>query len=138
MTLLRVDNLDVRYGKIRAVVDLDLEVREGEIVTLVGINGAGKTSTIRAICGVVPAAGGRIEFAGRRLDRLRAHRRMALGIAHVPEGRQIFTNMTLKENILLGGYHRRDQRQLVHEIGSTSGRSTLVAVSCRCWRCSEG
>ena len=118
MTLLRVDSLDVRYGKIRAVVDLDLEVREGEIVTLVGVNGAGKTSTIRAICGVVPAAGGRVEFAGRCLDRLRAHRRMALGIAHVPEGRQIFTNMTLKENILLGGYHRRDQQQMAHEIGS--------------------
>ena len=118
MTLLRVKGLEVRYGKIRAVVGLDLEVREGEIVTLLGVNGAGKTSTISAICGVVPAAGGEIEFAGRRLDRLRAHRRMALGIAHVPEGRQIFTNMTLKDNILLGGYHRRDQRQMVDEIGS--------------------
>jgi branched-chain amino acid transport system ATP-binding protein len=118
MTLLRVNGLEVRYGKIRAVVGLDLEVREGEIVTLVGVNGAGKTSTIRAICGVVPAAGGEVEFAGQRLDRLQAHRRMALGIAHVPEGRQIFTNMTLKDNILLGGYHRRDQRQMADEIGS--------------------
>ncbi len=118
MTLLRVKGLEVRYGKIRAVVGLDLEVREGEIVTLLGVNGAGKTSTICAICGVVPAAGGEIEFAGQRLDRLRAHRRMALGIAHVPEGRQIFTNMTLKDNILLGGYHRRDQRQMADEIGS--------------------
>ncbi len=118
MTLLRVKGLEVRYGKIRAVVGLDLEVREGEIVTLLGVNGAGKTSTICAICGVVPAVGGEIEFAGRRLDRLRAHRRMALGIAHVPEGRQIFTNMTLKDNILLGGYHRRDQRQMADEIGS--------------------
>ena len=116
MTLLMVEGLDVRYGKIRAVVGLDLAVNEGEIVTLVGGNGAGKSSTIRAICGVETPAAGRIEFAGRRLDRLPAHRIMALGIAHVPEGRQIFTNMTLRENLLLGAYHRKDQDQVARDI----------------------
>jgi branched-chain amino acid transport system ATP-binding protein len=118
MRLLTVQGLEVRYGKIRAVMDLDLEVHEGEIITLVGVNGAGKTSTIRAICGVVPAAGGRIEFAGERIERWRAHRRMALGVAHVPEGRQIFTNMTLRENLLLGGHHRRDRRGLERDIAA--------------------
>ena len=116
MTLLMVEGLDVRYGKIRAVVGLDLAVNEGEIVTLVGVNGAGKSSTIRAICGVETPAAGRIEFAGQRLDRLPAHRIMALGIAHVPEGRQIFTNMTLRENLLLGAYHRKDQDQVARDI----------------------
>ena len=116
MTLLMVEGLDVRYGKIRAVVGLDLAVNEGEIVTLVGANGAGKSSTIRAICGVETPAAGRIEFAGRRLDRLPAHRIMALGVAHVPEGRQIFTNMTLRENLLLGAYHRKDQDQVARDI----------------------
>ncbi len=116
MTLLMVEGLDVRYGKIRAVVGLDLAVNEGEIVTLVGANGAGKSSTIRAICGVETPAAGRIEFAGRRLDRLPAHRIMALGVAHVPEGRQIFTNMTLRENLLLGAHHRKDQDQVARDI----------------------
>lgn len=116
MTLLTVEGLDVRYGKIRAVVGLDLAVNDGEIVTLVGVNGAGKSSTIRAICGVETPAAGRIEFAGRRLDRLPAHRIMALGVAHVPEGRQIFTNMTLRENLLLGAYHRKDQDQVARDI----------------------
>ena len=116
MTLLMVEGLDVRYGKIRAVVGLDLTVSEGEIVTLVGANGAGKSSTIRAICGVETPAAGRIEFAGRRLDRLPAHRIMALGVAHVPEGRQIFTNMTLRENLLLGAYHRKDPDQVARDI----------------------
>ncbi len=116
MTLLMVEGLDVRYGKIRAVAGLDLAVNEGEIVTLVGGNGAGKSSTIRAICGVETPAAGRIEFAGQRLDRLPAHRIMALGVAHVPEGRQIFTNMTLRENLLLGAYHRKDQDQVARDI----------------------
>jgi branched-chain amino acid transport system ATP-binding protein len=116
MTLLTVEGLDVRYGKIRAVTGLDLAVNDGEIVTLVGVNGAGKSSTIRAICGVETPAAGRIEFAGQRLDRLPAHRIMALGVTHVPEGRQIFTNMTLRENLLLGAYHRQDQDQVARDI----------------------
>ena len=114
--LLTVEGLDVRYGKIRAVVGLDLAVNEGEIVTLVGVNGAGKSSTIRAICGVETPAAGRIELAGQRLDRLPAHRIMSLGVAHVPEGRQIFTNMTLRENLLLGAYHRKDPNQVARDI----------------------
>ncbi len=116
MTLLTVEGLDVRYGKIRAVVGLDLAVDDGEIVTLVGANGAGKSSAIRAICGVVSPAAGRIAFAGQRLDRLPAHRIMALGVAHVPEGRRIFTNMTLRENLLLGAYHRKDRDQVARDI----------------------
>jgi branched-chain amino acid transport system ATP-binding protein len=116
MTILNVKGLEVEYGKIRAVQGLDLEVKEKEIVTLVGANGAGKTSTMHAICGVVRATAGRIEFAGRRIDRLPAHRIMAMGLAHVPEGRQIFANMSLRENLLLGGYHRPDQKGLAQDL----------------------
>jgi len=118
MTLLTVEGLEVRYGKIRAVLGLDLVVSDGEIVTLVGVNGAGKSSTIRAICGVETPAAGRIEFAGQRLERLPAHRIMALGVTHVPEGRQIFSNMTLRENLLLGACHRNDQDQIARDIES--------------------
>lgn len=114
--MLTVEGLDVHYGKIRAVVGLDLTVDDGEIVTLVGVNGAGKSSTIRAICGVETPTAGRIEFAGQRVDRLPAHRIMTLGIAHVPEGRQIFTNMTLRENLLLGACHRTDHDQIARDI----------------------
>jgi branched-chain amino acid transport system ATP-binding protein len=116
MTLLSVEGLDVRYGKIRAVIGLDLVVNDGEIVSLVGINGAGKSSTVRAICGIERPAAGRIEFGGTRVDRMPAHQIMALGVAHVPEGRQIFTNMTLRENLLLGGAHRKDQDQVARDI----------------------
>ena len=116
MTLLTVEGLDVRYGKIRAVVGLDLAVDDGEIVTLMGVNGVGKSSTIRAICGVETPAAGRIAFAGQRLEHLPAHRIMALGVAHVPEGRQIFTNMSLRENLLLGAHHREDQDQVARDI----------------------
>ena len=116
MTLLAIEGLDVSYDKIRAVTGVDLVVNHGEIVALVGVNGAGKSSTIRAICGVERPASGRITFCGQRLDGLPPHRIMSLGIAHVPEGRQIFTNMTLRENLLLGAYHRTDKAQVARDI----------------------
>ncbi len=118
MALLQVSDLEIHYGAIRAVIGIDFDVREGEIVTLVGVNGAGKTSTLHAICGLVPLTAGRIEYAGQRIEHYPAHRVMSMGIAHVPEGRQIFTQMTLRENLLLGGYHRPDQKQLKRDMST--------------------
>jgi branched-chain amino acid transport system ATP-binding protein len=111
--LLELDSLSVGYGAVRAVSALDVTVREGEFVVLLGPNGAGKTTTLRAVSGLLRASGGRIRFAGRDVTRLPAHRRTALGIAQVPEGRQIFPDHTVAENLQLGAFVHRRQRSAV-------------------------
>ena len=116
MTLLAIKGLEVSYDTVRAVTAVELVVSEGEIVALVGVNGAGKSSTIRAICGIQRPQSGSITFGGQRLDHLPPHRIMGLGIAHVPEGRLIFSNMTLRENLLLGAHHRDDKDQVARDI----------------------
>ncbi len=100
--LLRVDGIEVAYGQVPAVRGASLEVRPGEIVALIGGNGAGKTTTLRAISGLLPIQRGRIDFEGDRLDGLRPSKVVGRGIAHVPEGRQLFPTMTLLENLELG------------------------------------
>jgi len=100
--LLRLERIQVGYGDMTAVHEASLEVRQGETVALIGGNGAGKTTTLRAISGLLPLRGGRIEFAGERLDGLGSSQVVARGIAHVPEGRQLFPTMTVKENLELG------------------------------------
>jgi branched-chain amino acid transport system ATP-binding protein len=105
-TLLRVDGIEVGYGDLTAVRDVSLEVREGEAVALIGANGAGKTTTLRAVSGLLPLRRGRIEFEGQRLDGLTSAQIVARGIAHVPEGRQLFPTMTVLENLELGARTR--------------------------------
>jgi len=105
-TLLRVDGIEVGYGDLTAVGDVSLEVREGEVVALIGANGAGKTTTLRAVSGLLPLRRGRIEFEGQRLDGLTSAQIVARGIAHVPEGRQLFPTMTVRENLELGARTR--------------------------------
>jgi branched-chain amino acid transport system ATP-binding protein len=106
--VLVIDNLTSRYGRIEALHGISLEVRAGEIVTLVGSNGAGKSTLIRAISGVQPVAGGSIRFDDEVIDRLRPHRRVARGIAQVPEGRQVFAPLSVEDNLQLGAFVRRD------------------------------
>ena len=101
-TLLRLDGIQVGYGDMTAVHEASLEVREGETVALIGGNGAGKTTTLRAVSGLLPLRSGSIEFAGERLDGLGPAGIVARGIAHVPEGRQLFPTMTVRENLELG------------------------------------
>jgi len=101
-TLLRLDGIQVGYGDMTAVHEASLEVREGETVALIGGNGAGKTTTLRAVSGLLPLRRGRIEFAGERLDGVDSAAVVARGIAHVPEGRQLFPTMTVRENLELG------------------------------------
>ena len=100
--LLRVDAIEVAYGDLTAVLGASLEVRPGEIVALIGSNGAGKTTTLRAISGLLPIRRGRIDFEGDRMDGLRPSKVVARGIAHIPEGRQLFPTMTVLENLELG------------------------------------
>ena len=100
--LLRVDGIEVAYGQVPAVRGASLEVRPGEIVALIGSNGAGKTTTLRAISGLLPIRRGLIEFEGDRLDGLSSSKVVGRGIAHVPEGRQLFPTMTVLENLERG------------------------------------
>jgi branched-chain amino acid transport system ATP-binding protein len=100
--LLKLDGIQVGYGDMTAVHEASLEVREGETVALIGSNGAGKTTTLRAISGLLPLRAGRIEFAGERVDGLASSQVVARGIAHVPEARQLFPTMTVKENLEVG------------------------------------
>ena len=102
-TLLRLDGVEAGYGDFVAVSGVSLEVRPGETVALVGSNGAGKTTTLRAISGLLPLRAGTIEFEGARVDGLGSADVVARGIAHVPEGRQLFPTMTVRENLELGG-----------------------------------
>ncbi len=107
--LLEVRNLVVAYGRIRAVKDISFDVQSGQVVCLIGTNGAGKTTTLRTLSGLLRPRTGTITFAGERIDAMAAHTIVSRGIAHAPEGRRIFPRMTVKENLLLGAYARRDQ-----------------------------
>jgi len=100
--MLKVDNIDVYYGDVQALWDVSFEVKEGEIVALLGSNGAGKTTTLNTISGLLRPRKGSIEFLGQELTELPAHKMASLGIAHVPEGRRLFPEMTVRENLLMG------------------------------------
>lgn len=108
--MLQVENLSSRYGRIEVLHGVDLEVRSGEIVSVVGANGAGKTTLLKCLSGVQPASGGTVHFRGENISARPAHRRTGLGLAQAPEGRQIFTNLTVEENLRLGAYLFHDER----------------------------
>ena len=106
--MLAIDNLTSRYGRIEVLHGVSCEVKQGEIVTLVGSNGAGKSTLLRAISGVQPVASGTIRFDGEVINSMSAHARVARGIAQVPEGRQVFSPLSVDDNLRLGAYRRRD------------------------------
>jgi branched-chain amino acid transport system ATP-binding protein len=106
--LLRLEGLDVHYGAIHALRGISFEVREGEIVTLIGANGAGKTTTLRAVSGLLKPSGGSITYRGEGIAGIKPYKLVARGLSHAPEGRGIFPNLTVRENLLLGAFLRRD------------------------------
>ena len=108
MPLLSVSGLVAGYGAISAIKGISFEVNEHEIVTLIGSNGAGKSTTLRALSGIIKARAGKVAFRDRSIERMEAHKIVRLGISHVPEGRGIFHRMSVQENLLLGGYQRND------------------------------
>jgi branched-chain amino acid transport system ATP-binding protein len=110
--LLKVERLNAGYGEMAVLRDIDLEIAKGEIVALVGSNGAGKTTLLRALSRLIQSTG-RITFAGRSLDALTPDRAFALGLVQVPEGRQLFDQMSVEENLLMGAYRRRDRVKIV-------------------------
>ncbi len=109
--LLRLEGLEAGYGDMTAIRGVSLEVRQGEIVALIGSNGAGKTTTLRAICGLLPLRRGTVELDGRRISGLTSAAVVAGGIAHVPEGRQLFPTMTVLENLELGARSAESRRR---------------------------
>ncbi|MBP8133122.1 MULTISPECIES: ABC transporter ATP-binding protein [Zoogloea] len=106
--LLQLRDTKISYGAIEAVKGISLELAKGELVSLIGANGAGKTTTLNAIAGLLPVAGGEVLYDGAKINALPAHKRLRQGLALVPEGRGIFTRLTVEENLRMGAYCRRD------------------------------
>lgn len=120
--LLEMRKIAVNYGKINAIRDISIAVPEGKIVTIIGGNGAGKTTALRAMSGMVPIVAGEILFEGTRIDHLPAHKVVAHGIAHVPEGRRIFKDMTVEENLRTGAFLRRDKPEIERDLDQVYDR----------------
>ena len=108
MALLEVKDLEVYYGVIRALKGISFEVNEGEIVTLIGANGAGKTTTMQSVVGLIPARAGHIFYDGKEITKMPCHKIVRLGMTQVPEGRHVFQELTVYENLLMGAYMRKD------------------------------
>ena len=124
--MFEIRDLSVYYGVIQALKGISLNVKEGEIVTLIGANGAGKTTTLRAISGLIRVTSGSILFQGEDITRASAPRRVAMGISQAPEGRRIFPDMTVLENLELGGYLRKDTAALKADIENVYERFPIL------------
>lgn len=112
MAFLEIENLEVYYGLIRAVKGVSFHVEKGEIVALIGANGAGKTTVLHAINGLIPVHAGKIEYSGNNLVKTPAHKIVRLGLTQVPEGRRVFQELTVKDNLILGAYSRKDKKEI--------------------------
>ncbi|HBV97618.1 MAG: amino acid ABC transporter ATPase [Peptococcaceae bacterium BICA1-7] len=110
--MLEIKDLNVFYGSIHALQGVSFNVNEGEIVTLIGANGAGKSTTLRSVSGIVKAKSGEITFCGKKINSVPAHKIVRMGLSHVPEGRQIFPNLTVMENLMMGAYTRKDKNEI--------------------------
>lgn len=112
MTLLRLENVSTRYGAVEAIKGISFSVEKGEIVCLIGANGAGKTTTMKTISGLLKQSDGHIEFQKIIIDPIPGHKRVRLGIVQVPEGRDVFSPLTVDENLLMGAYLMRDKKEI--------------------------
>lgn len=114
--MLEIKNLEVSYGSIKALHGVSLKVPEKSIVTLIGANGAGKSTTLRAISGLIKARGGNVVYDGQEITNLPAHQIVARGLCHVPEGRMVFANLTVDENLRMGAYLRNDKAGITEDM----------------------
>jgi branched-chain amino acid transport system ATP-binding protein len=126
MTMLTVRGLRSGYGKIEVLHDVDVAIEQGKIVTLIGANGAGKTTLLKTISGLIRSTAGTIEFDGRVINRTPAHKIVALGISHVPEGRAVLKRMTVMDNLRMGAYVRSDA-EIERDIGEVFARFPVLA-----------
>lgn len=122
MAMLKVENLEVYYGMIQAIKGISFEVNEGEVIALIGANGAGKTTILHTITGLVGAKAGSITFQGADLTKTPAHKIVSMGMAHVPEGRRIFQELTVLENLKLGAYTRSSKSEIEETIQMVYGK----------------
>lgn len=118
MSFLSIKDLHINYGMIQAVKGASFEVNKGEIVALIGANGAGKTSILHTLTGLIPAKSGSIEFEGKEISKMPAHKIVTMGMAHVPEGRRVFAELSVFENLKLGAYTRKDKAEIEDTIKS--------------------
>ena len=112
MAMLSVNNLQVHYGMIQAIKDVSFEVNEGEVIALIGANGAGKTTILHTVSGLLQPTKGSVIFEGQDITKVPAHKIVSLGMAHVPEGRRVFAQLTVLENLKLGAYTRKDKNEM--------------------------
>lgn len=127
MALLEVKDLQVYYGVIQALKGISFEVNEGEIVTLIGANGAGKTTTMQSIIGLIPSGAGTVTFDGRDITKMTCHKIVRAGLTQVPEGRRIFQELTVYENLLMGGFSQKDQSILKADLDNIFERFPRLA-----------
>jgi len=114
--MLEIRNLNVSYGAIHALHGISLQIKDGDIVTLIGANGAGKTTTLKTISGLLKVRSGEILYDGRNIAGLKPHQIVKLGVSHVPEGRMVFANLTVRENLMMGAYLQRDKGVIRKEL----------------------
>lgn len=119
--MLTVENLHVSYGAIKALHGVSLEIPQGSIVTLIGANGAGKSTTLRALSGLVKSVSGSIKYDGQEISKLPANKIVAAGLCHVPEGRMVFANLTVRENLAMGAYLQRDSKWIASQMDYVYG-----------------
>ncbi len=112
MAMLEIKDLEVYYGVIQAIKGVSFEVNEGEVIALIGANGAGKTTILHTITGLIPSKAGKVTFEGEDITKLPGHKIVTKGIAHVPEGRRVFAQLTVLENLKLGAYTRKDKNEI--------------------------
>ena len=116
MSMLEVKDLQVYYGVIQALKGISFHVEQGEVIALIGANGAGKTTTLQTLTGIIPAKAGSISFGSKDLTKTPAHKIVEMGMAHVPEGRRVFTDMSVYENLLMGAYTRKDKNEIAQSL----------------------
>ena len=116
MSMLEVKDLQVYYGVIQALKGISFHVEQGEVIALIGANGAGKTTTLQTLTGIIPAKAGSIMFGGKDLTKTPAHKIVEMGMAHVPEGRRVFADMSVYENLLMGAYTRKDKNEIAQSL----------------------
>ncbi|MBQ0001211.1 MAG: ABC transporter ATP-binding protein [Clostridiales bacterium] len=116
MPMLEVKDLQVYYGVIQALKGISFEVNQGEVIALIGANGAGKTTTLQTLTGILPAKSGQIIFEGKDITKVPAHKIVEMGIAHIPEGRRVFADMSVYENLLMGAYTRKDKAEIADSL----------------------
>jgi len=126
MSLLTVENLEVSYGLIQAIKGVSFSVEEGEIVSLIGANGAGKTTIMHSLCNIIPKKAGKVTFAGNDITSIPAHKLVPMGIAQVPEGRRIFQELTVFENLKLGAFTRHDGGEFTATLESVYERFPIL------------